>query len=200
MRILILFFLTFGILLAQQDLGMQEDIDTGYNRMARKKKKVIIPEIVGLKAADQKKLFDRSSKTYVEFPILPGNKPSIVIKTPSNQIIESEHWRMVFCSDLGEKFDLKYARIKKMKTIVKAIFKDGENEITSEDDDEYDDDGYNTMSIFVDNLNIYIHAGHSDHARSTVKHFLIEIYIEDAFRKETGKLCVSEILPFADRS
>ncbi|WP_061245348.1 hypothetical protein [Leptospira interrogans] len=198
MRILILFFLTFGILLAQQDLGMQEDIDTGYNRMARKKKKVIIPEIVGLKAADQKKLFDRSSKTYVEFPILPGNKPSIVIKTPSNQMVQSEHWRMVFCSDLGEKFDLKYARIKKMKTIVKAIFKDGKNEVTTENDDEYDGDDANTISILVDNIDI--HAGHSDHARSTVKHFLIEIYIEDAFRKETGKLCVSEILPFADRS
>ncbi|EJP13211.1 hypothetical protein LEP1GSC080_0306 [Leptospira interrogans str. FPW2026] len=197
MRILILFLITFGILFAQQDLGMQEDIDTGYKRMAREKKKVIIPEIVGLKAEDQKKLFDRSSKTYVEFPILPENKPSIVIKTPANQMVQGEHWRMVFCSDLGEKFDLKYARIKKMKTIVRAIFKDGKNEITSEDDDEYDGDDANTISILVDNIDI--HAGHSDHARSTVKHFLIEIYIEDAFRKETGKLCVSEILPFADR-
>ncbi|EMN56175.1 hypothetical protein [Leptospira interrogans] len=198
MRILILFFLTFGILFSESlDNYEQEYIDTDYKRMAEEKKKVIIPEIVGLKAADQKKLFDRSSKTYVEFPILPGNKPSIVIKTPSNQMVQSEHWGMLFCSDLGEKFDLKYARIKKMKTIVKAIFKDGKNEITSEDDDENDSDGIDPMSIFVDNIDI--HAGHSDHARSTVKHFLIEIYIEDAFRKETGKLCVSEILPFADR-
>lgn len=39
MRILILFLITFGILFAQQDLGMQEDIDTGYKRMAREKRK-----------------------------------------------------------------------------------------------------------------------------------------------------------------
>ncbi|WP_061217565.1 hypothetical protein [Leptospira interrogans] len=197
MRILILFLITFGILFAQQDLGMQEDIDTGYKRMAREKKKVIIPEIVGLKAEDQKKLFDRSSKTYVEFPILPGNKPTIVIKTPANQMIQGEHWRIVSCSDLGEAFDLKYARFKKMKAMVKVVFKDGKNEIASEFQDEYDSDGYDPIPILVDNIDI--HAGHSDHARSTVKHFLIEIYIEDAFRKETGKLCVSEILPFADR-
>ncbi|WP_061287106.1 hypothetical protein [Leptospira interrogans] len=195
MRILILFFLTFGILFSESlDNYGQVSIDSSYKYHLGKKKKVIIPEIVGLKTEDQKKLFDRSSKTYVEFPILPGNKPSIVIKTPSNQMVQSEHWNMVFCSDLGEKFDLKYARIKKMKAMVKVVFKDGKNEITSENDDEYDGDDANTISILVDNIDI--HAGHSDHARSTVKHFLIEIYIEDAFRKETGKLCVSEILPF----
>ncbi|OMI14310.1 hypothetical protein BUQ74_20855 [Leptospira weilii serovar Heyan] len=196
MRILILFLLTFGILFAQ-DLGLQEDIDMGYKRMVEEKKKVVIPEIVGLKAQDQKKLFDRSSKTYFEFPILPGNKPSIVIQTPANQMVQSEHWRIISCSDLGEKFDLKYARIKKIKAIVKAVFKNGKDEIVSEFKDEYDSDGYDPIPILVDNIDI--HAGHSDRSRNSVKHFLIEIYIEDAFRKETGKLCVSEILPFSDR-
>ncbi len=187
----------FGILLAQQDLGVQEDIDEGYKRMAQEKKKVVIPEVVGLKPEDQKKLFDRSSKTYFEFPILPGNKPSIVIKTPWNQQY-NEYWRIVFCSDLGEKFDLKYARIKKMKTIVKAIFKNGRSEDLSEDDKrEYDSDGYDTISINADNVMAF-ESGSGPYGNS-VKHFLIEIYIEDAFRKETGKLCVSEILPFADR-
>ncbi|AXR66671.1 hypothetical protein [Leptospira mayottensis] len=197
MRILILFFLAFGVLLSQQDLGVQEDIDTGYKRMAQEKKKVIIPEIVGLKLEDQKKLFDRSSKTYFEFPILSGNKPSIVIKTPWNQRY-NEYWRMVFCSDLGEKFDLKYARIKKMKTIVKAIFKDGRTEDLSEDNKrEYDSDGYDTISINADNVMAF--DGDSGAYGNSVKHFLIEIYIQDSFRKETGKLCVSEILPFSDR-
>lgn len=37
MRILILFLLTFGILLAE-DLGLQEDIDVNYKRMVREKK------------------------------------------------------------------------------------------------------------------------------------------------------------------
>ncbi|ULH27694.1 hypothetical protein [Leptospira weilii] len=196
MRILILFFLAFGILLAQQDLGVQEDIDEGYKRMAEEKKKVVIPEVVGLKPQDQKKLFDRSSKTYFEFPILPGSKPSIVIKTPWNQQY-NEYWRMVFCSDLGEKFDLKYARIKKMKTIVRAIFKNGKNEVLHEYDDEYDGDGYNTISIPA--INEMAFEGDSGPYGNFVKHFLIEIYIQDAFRKETGKLCVSEILPFSDR-
>ncbi|AVV78348.1 hypothetical protein [Leptospira santarosai] len=197
MRILILFFLTFGILLAQQDLGVQEDIDTGYKRMAEEKKKVIIPEVVGLKAEDQKKLFDRSSKTYFEFPILPGNKPSIVIKTPWNQQY-NESWRIVFCSDLGEKFDLKYARIKKMKTIVRAIFKDGKSEVMNEDDRrEYNSDGYDPIPISA--INEMAFEGDSGPYGNSVKHFLIEIYIQDAFRKETGKLCVSEILPFSDR-
>ncbi|WP_061260707.1 hypothetical protein [Leptospira interrogans] len=196
MRILILFFLTFGILLAQQDLGVQENIDWGYKRMAQEKKKIIIPEVVGLKAEDQKKLFDRSSKTYFEFPILSGNKPSIVIKTPWNQRY-SEYWGLISCSDLGEKFDLKFARIKKMKTVVKAIFKNGKSEDLNEEYDENDSDGIDPMPIRVDNVMAF-DSGSAPYGDS-VKHFLIEIYIRDSFRKETGKLCVSEILPFSDR-
>ncbi|EMO84398.1 hypothetical protein [Leptospira santarosai] len=193
MRILILFFLTFGILLAEE-LGLQEDIDVNYQRMVQEKKKVIIPEVVGLRAEDQKKLFDRSSKTYVEFPILSGNKPSIVIKTPWNKRYD-ESWKMVSCSDLGEKFDLKYARIKKMKTVVRAIFKNGRSEDLSEDDrKEFNSDGFDLISILADNVMAF-DSGSAPYG-SSVKHFLIEIYIQDAFRKETGKLCVSEILPF----
>ncbi|WP_061236573.1 hypothetical protein [Leptospira santarosai] len=192
MRILILFFLTCGILLAQ-DLGLQEDIDVNYKRIVREKKKAIIPEIVGLKAEDQKKLFDRSSKTYVEFPILPGNKPTIVIKTPRNQEY-SGTWRILACSDLGETFDLKYARIKKMKTIIRVVYKNGENQILTENNPKYDSDGYDFMSLLVDNDSAF--NGNPSQGKAFFKHFLIEIYIEDVFRKENKSLCVSEILPF----
>lgn len=194
MRILILFFLTFGILFSESlDNYGQVSIDSSYKNHLEEKKKVIIPEAVGLKAEDQKKLFDRSSKTYFEFPILPGNKPSIVIKTPWNQRY-NDNWGIVFCSDLGEKFDLKYARIKKMKTIVRAIFKDGKSEVLSEDDHELGGDDANTIPIRADNVMAF--DSDSGPYGNSVKHFLIEIYIQDAFRKETGKLCVSEILPF----
>ncbi|MDI7175211.1 hypothetical protein [Leptospira santarosai] len=193
MRILILFFLTFGILLAQEDLGLQEDIDVNYKRMVREKKKVIIPEIVGLKAEDQKKLFDRSSKTYVEFPILPGNKPSIVIKTPAGYLY-NVNWRILSCYDLGETFDLKYVRIKKMQVITKVVSKTGKIEILREDDEkEFNSDDIDFMPLYADNnVNVSGSAAYGN----AVKHFLIEIYIKDVFRKETGKLCVSEILPF----
>ncbi|EMO60748.1 hypothetical protein LEP1GSC133_4524 [Leptospira borgpetersenii serovar Pomona str. 200901868] len=194
MRILILFFLAFGILFGESlDNYEQDYIDRNYKRAISEKKKVVIPEIAGLKAEDQKKLFDRSAKTYVEFPILPGNKPSIVIKTPWNQRY-NDSWRIFACSDLGEKFDLKYARIKKMKTIVKAIFKNSRSEDLSEDDDEYNSDGFDPIPISADNVMAF-DSGSAPYG-SSVKHFLIEIYIQDAFRKETGKLCVSEILPF----
>ncbi|EMF91464.1 hypothetical protein LEP1GSC005_0082 [Leptospira santarosai str. ST188] len=195
MRILILFFLTFGILFSESlDNYEQEYINSSYKSHLEEKKKVIIPEAVGLKAEDQKKLFDRSSKTYVEFPIIPGNKPSVVIKTPWNQRYD-ESWRIFACSDLGEKFDLKYARIKKMKTIVRAIFKDGKSEVLSEDDrKEYNSDGFDPIPIRADNVMAF--DSDSGPYGNSVKHFLIEIYIQDAFRKETGKLCVSEILPF----
>ncbi|MDI7226531.1 hypothetical protein [Leptospira santarosai] len=194
MRILILFFLTFGILFSESlDNYEQEYINSSYKSHLEEKKKVIIPEVVGLKAEDQKKLFDRSSKTYFEFPILPGNKPSIVIKTPWNQRY-NEYWGMLSCLDLGEKFDLKYARIKKMKTIVRAIFKDGKSEVLNEYNDKNDSDGIDPMPISADNVMAF--DSDSGPYGNSVKHFLIEIYIQDAFRKETGKLCVSEILPF----
>ncbi|UNE67082.1 hypothetical protein FH588_22020 [Leptospira interrogans] len=193
MRILILFFLTFGILIAQQDLGVQEDIDVSYKSHLEEKKKVVIPEVVGLKPQDQKKLFDRSSKTYFEFPILSGDKPSIVIKTPWNQRYKG-FWSILSCSDLGEKSNLKYAEIKKMKTIVRAIFKDGKNEVLSEDENEYTSEGTDSIPLNANNAMAF--DGHNAPYGNFVKHFLIEIYIEDAFRKETGKLCVSEILPF----
>lgn len=194
MRILILFFLAFSLLFAQEYSGVQEDIDVNYKRVIREKKKVIIPEIVGLKVEDQKKLFDRSSKTYVEFPIQSETNPTIVIKTPANQMIQSDHWRIISCSDFGEAFDLKYARIKKMKAIVKTIFKNGNNEIIHEYNGEFNSDGIDLIPILLDNVDI--HAGHSDRSRNTVKYFLIEIYIQDVFRKEKKNLCVSEILPF----
>ncbi|EMO63653.1 hypothetical protein LEP1GSC133_2292 [Leptospira borgpetersenii serovar Pomona str. 200901868] len=193
-----MFFLTFGVLFSESlDNYGQDEIETRYKRMAVKKEKVIIPEIVGLKPEDQKKLFDRSSKTYFEFPILSGNKPSIVIKTPWNKRYD-ESWGMLSCSDLGEKFDLKYARIKKMKTIVKAIFKDGKSEVLNEYDDENDSDGIDPMPIWANNVMAF--EGDSGPYGNSVKYFLIEIYIQDSFRKETGKLCVSEILPIHDRS
>ncbi|WP_061286506.1 hypothetical protein [Leptospira interrogans] len=193
MRILILFFLAFGILFAQEDLGLQEDIDVNYKRMAREKKKVIIPEIVGLKAADQKKLFDRSSKTYVEFPISSENKPTIVIKTPVGHLY-SERWRILTCTDLGQSLESKYVHIKNMKTIVRVIYKDEKSEILRENNRIYDMEGYDSIAIIADNIDI--HAGHSDHSKNSVKHYLIEIYIQDVFRKENKNLCVSEILPF----
>ncbi|AXR66886.1 hypothetical protein [Leptospira mayottensis] len=195
MRMFVLFLLAFGILFGES-LGNyeQEYIDSSYKSHLEEKKKVVIPEIVGLKPEDQKKLFDRSSKTHIEFPILPGTKPSIVIKTPWNQRY-NDSWRIFACSDLGEKFDLKYARIKKMKTIVKAIFKNGKSEDLSEDDrKEYNSDGFDPIPISADNVMAF-DSGSAPYGNS-VKHFLIEIYIQDAFRKETGKLCVSEILPF----
>ncbi|ALE40431.1 hypothetical protein KQY10_02880 [Leptospira interrogans] len=198
MKILILFFLTFGILFSESlDNYEQEYINSSYKNHLEEKKKVVIPEVVGLKIEDQKKLFDRSSKTYFEFPILSGSKPSIVIKTPWNQQY-NESWGMLSCSDLGEKFDLKYARIKKMKTIVRAIFKNGKSEVLNEDDrKEYNSDGFDPIPISANNVMAF--EGDSGPYGNSVKHFLIEIYIQDAFRKETGKLCVSEILPFADR-
>ncbi|OMI13819.1 hypothetical protein BUQ74_20980 [Leptospira weilii serovar Heyan] len=194
MRILILFFLTFGILFSESlDNYGQEYINSSYKSHLEEKKKVVIPEVVGLKPQDQKKLFDRSSKTYFEFPILSGNKPSIVIKTSWNQRYKG-FWRIVSCSDLGEAFDLRYARIKKMKTIVRAILKNGKSEVMNEYDDEYDSDGYDPISISADNAMAF--DGHNAPYGNSVKHFLIEIYIEDVFRKENKNLCVSEILPF----
>ncbi|WP_061216642.1 hypothetical protein [Leptospira weilii] len=192
MRILILFFLTFGVLFAQ-DLGLQEDIDANYQRIIREKKKVIIPEIIGLKSEDQKKLFDRSSKTYVEFPILPGNKPTIVIKTPAGYLY-NVNWRILSCYDLGEKFDLKYARIKKMQVITKVVSKAGKTEVLREDDEkEFNSDDIDFMPLYADN-NVNV-SGSAPYGNS-VKHYLIEIYIKDVFRKDSKNLCVSEILPF----
>ncbi|EKO33532.1 hypothetical protein LEP1GSC179_1914 [Leptospira santarosai str. MOR084] len=193
MRILILFFLTFGILFSQADLGVQEDIDSSYKSHLEEKKKVVIPEVVGLKAEDQKKLFDRSSKTYVEFPIMPGNKPSIVIKTARDKEYKG-FWSILACSDLGEKFNLKYAEIKKMKTIVRVIYKNGQSEVLSEDENEYTSEGTDSIPLNANNDSAF--NGNPSQGSVFFKHFLIEIYIQDAFRKETGKLCVSEILPF----
>ncbi|MBM9579830.1 hypothetical protein JWG45_22025 [Leptospira sp. 201903070] len=194
MRILILFFLTFGLLFAESfDDSLQGYIDSSYKSHLEEKKKIVIPEVVGLKAEDQKKLFDRSSKTYVEFPISSGNKPTIVIKTPPGYLY-NVHWRILACSDLGEKFDLKYARIKKMQVITKVVSKVGKTEVLREDDEkEFNSDGIDEIPLYADN-NINV-SGSAPYGNS-VKHFLIEIYIQDAFRKETGKLCVSEILPF----
>ncbi|QDK21657.1 hypothetical protein [Leptospira weilii] len=194
MRILILFFLTFGILFSESlDNYEQKSIDSSYKYHLGEKKKVVIPEVVGLKAEDQKKLFDRSAKTYVEFPILPGTKPTIVIKTPANYLY-NEHWSIFACTDLGEAFDRKYARIKKIQIITKVVPKVGRVEVLREDDeDENPTDSIDPMPIYADN-----NSNVSDSAPygNSVKHYLIEIYIKDAFRKETGKLCVSEILPF----
>ncbi|MBM9576464.1 hypothetical protein JWG45_04775 [Leptospira sp. 201903070] len=192
MRILILSFFTCGILIAQ-DFGLQEDINTGYKRMAREKKKVIIPEIVGLKPEDQKKLFDRSSKTYVEFPILSGNKPTIVIKTPRNQEY-STRWWVVGCTDLGKKFNLKYLNIKKMKLMTKVIFKNEQVDILREDNMKFDSEGIDLMSFSADNDSAF--NGNPSQGKVFFKYFLIEIYIEDVFRKENKNLCISEILPF----
>ncbi len=181
------------MLLAQQDLGVQEDINSSYKSHLEEKKKVVIPEIVGLKPEEQKKLFDRSSKTYFEFPILAENKPSIVIKTFRNQEYKG-FWSILACSDLGEKFNLKYAEIKKMKTIVRVIYKNGQSEVLSEDENEYTSEGTDSIPLIADNSMAF--NGNPSQGPAFFKHFLIEIYIQDAFRKETGKLCVSEILPF----
>ncbi|TGK10800.1 hypothetical protein [Leptospira stimsonii] len=194
MRILILFFLTFGILFGESfDDSIQGYIDSSYKSYLEEKKKVIIPEVVGLKVEDQKKLFDRSSKTYFEFPILPGSKPSIVIRTPPGYLY-NVHWRILACSDLGEKFDMKYARVKKMQLVTKVVSKSGKTIVLREDDEQvFNSDGIDEIPLYADNNINVTDAGVYGNA---VKHFLIEIYIQDAFRKETGKLCVSEILPF----
>ncbi|EMO64047.1 hypothetical protein LEP1GSC133_0961 [Leptospira borgpetersenii serovar Pomona str. 200901868] len=194
MRILILLFFAFGILLGESfDDSVQGYIDSSYKSHLEEKKKVVIPEIVGLKPEEQKKLFDRSSKTYFEFPILAGNKPTIVIKTPSGYLY-NVHWRILACSDLGEKFDLKYPRIKKMQIITKVVSKVGKTVVLREDDEqEFNSDGIDEIPLYADN-NINVNdAGIYGNA---VKYYLIEIYVKDVFRKENKNLCVSEILPF----
>ncbi|WP_061216644.1 hypothetical protein [Leptospira weilii] len=195
MRVFVLFLFAFGILLADpsKHISVQEDIDSSYKDFLEKGSAMKKFEIVGLKPEDQRKLFDRSSKTYIEFPILSGSKPTITIQAPPNWEVSSR-WRLLSCSDLGKLQVGKYARAKKIKTVVRLVFQDGKSQIVMEDKEESDSKGYDAIPVYVENYSAFNNT--LPDGRKFFKHFLIEIYIEDAFRKETGNLCVSEILPF----
>lgn len=72
-----------------------------------------------------------------------------------------------------------------MKTIIRVVYKNGKSEALTEFTDTNDSDGYDFMALLVDNGSAF--DGNPSQGKAFFNYFLIEIYIEDVFRKERKK-------------